>query len=48
MRPHGLGMCSVLLTIKHPCKTNSKTTGWNSRIVPSATMPKGMFSCVQL
>ena len=45
---HGLGMCIVLLTIIQPCRTNIRTTGWNSKMVPSAKSPSGMFSCVQL
>lgn len=48
MRAHGLGICNVLLTIKQPCATNSKTIGWNSSNVPSTAMPNGMFSWVQL
>lgn len=45
---HGLGIWMVLLTIKHPCRANMSTTGWNSNMVPSATRPRGMFWWVQL
>jgi hypothetical protein len=44
---YGLGTCSVLLTIKHPCNTNMNTTGWNASADPSIHKPSGICSSVQ-
>jgi hypothetical protein len=38
---YGLGICIVLLVIKHPLRTKSPTTGWNSQKVPAPTVPSG-------
>lgn len=44
---YGLGICRVLLTIRHPWSTNMNTTGWNSRTVPSNHKPNGICASVQ-
>lgn len=43
---HGLGMCNVLLTIKHPCTTKKPTAGWTSRM-PCPTTPNGISCRIQ-
>lgn len=44
---HGLGTCSVLLTIKHPFRTKRSALKWNSNVEPSIAMPSGSLSCIQ-